>query len=191
MIPDNINELCCGMPYESKGMKDIATYKSQQLEEVLWKESKQGQYPVLMDTSPCIKRSIENLQRSINIFEPSQFVATHLLDKLKITPINEAVMLHVTCSSQRMGLSGSLLNLAKMCATEVIVPEHVYCCGWAGDKGFTTPELNSTAVSKLKEQVPEGCNKGFSNIRTCEIGLSHHSGIAYQSIMYLIDAASS
>jgi len=97
--------------------------------------------------------------------------------------------LHITCSAQRMGLENSMLTLAQSCASDVIVPEHIQCCGWAGDKGFTTPELNAAAVHTLKDQVPEHCTRGFSNSRTCEIGLSHHSGIPYQSILYLVDEA--
>ena len=69
----------------------------------------------------------------------------------------------------------------------MIIPEHIQCCGFAGDKGFTTPELNENALAPLKEQVPKGCVTGYSNSRTCEIGLSHHAGIDYQSIIYLVD----
>ena len=111
----------------------------------------------------------------------------YLLEHLTLEPLQETVMLHVTCSSRRMGLEGAMLSLAKACTEEVIVPEHIQCCGWAGDKGFTTPELNEAAVHPLKEQVPSNCTRGFSNSRTCEIGLSHHSGIPYQSILYLVD----
>ena len=39
-------------------------------------------------------------------------------------------------------------------------------------------------------QVPAHCTHGYSNSRTCEIGLSKHSGIAYQSILYLVDEVS-
>jgi D-lactate dehydrogenase len=89
-----------------------------------------------------------------------------------------------------MGLENDMLSLAQQCVSHVVVPEHISCCGWAGDKGFTTPELNEAAVHPLKTQVPSNCVRGFSNSRTCEIGLSHHSGIPYQSILYLVDEAS-
>lgn len=95
--------------------------------------------------------------------------------------------MHVTCSSRKMGLDTTLLNLAKVCAKQVFVPDEKGCCGFAGDKGFTRPELNASALRKLKSQIPEGCNRGVSNSRTCEIGLSEHSGISYQSIVYLVD----
>jgi len=49
--------------------------------------------------------------------------------------------------------------------------------------------LNENALASLKTQVPKNCNTGYSNSRTCEIGLSHHSGIDYQSIIYLVDKA--
>ncbi|HFQ5281928.1 TPA: FAD-binding and (Fe-S)-binding domain-containing protein [Vibrio vulnificus] len=191
IIPAQLSNQCCGMPYDSKGMNELATNKAKQLEEVLWQASREGTYPVLMDTSPCAKRSIEQFSQPMEVLEPTGFVSKYLLPHLDITPLNETVMLHVTCSSRRMGLENAMITLANACASRVIVPEHIQCCGWAGDKGFTTPELNAAAVHPLKAQVPSDCLRGFSNSRTCEIGLSHHSGIPYQSILYLVDDASS
>lgn len=190
VIPRELNEQCCGMPYDSKGMTELASAKARQLEDALWQACRQGEYPVLMDTSPCAKRSIELFTKPMEVLEPTGFVSKYLLPHLDITPKQETVMLHVTCSAHRMGLEADMLNLAQACATEVVLPEHIQCCGWAGDKGFTTPELNAAAVHPLKEQVPSGCSRGFSNSRTCEIGLSHHSGIPYQSILYLVDEVS-
>ena len=190
IIPESLDDQCCGMPYDSKGMSDIASSKAQQLENALWKASYEGEYPVLMDTSPCAKRSIENFTKPIEILEPTGFVLKYLVEHLAITPKQETVMLHVTCSSRRMGLESDMISLAKSCVSNVVVPEHISCCGWAGDKGFTTPELNQAAVHPLKAQVPDGCQRGFSNSRTCEIGLSHHSGVPYQSILYLVDEVS-
>ncbi len=88
-----------------------------------------------------------------------------------------------------MGLVDKMQQLANLCCDNVIIPEHIQCCGFAGDKGFTTPELNENALAPLKTQVPKGCSSGYSNSRTCEIGLSHHAGIDYQSIIYLVDKA--
>jgi D-lactate dehydrogenase len=194
IIPNRINDLCCGQPHDSKGFSDIAKQKSNQLEAALWEASEQGRWPVLMDKSPCVKRSIEQFSQDtsqqMNLFEPSQFVMDYLLEYLTISPLQETIMLHITCSTRRMALDKKMLQLAQQCATEVIVPEHIECCGWAGDKGFTTPELNAAALLPLKSQVPEHCTRGYSNSRTCEIGLSKHSGIAYQSILYLVDEVS-
>ncbi|MGO3355660.1 MAG: FAD-binding and (Fe-S)-binding domain-containing protein [Oceanisphaera sp.] len=189
IIPSQLNSLCCGMPYQSKGLFDVATDKMQELETYLWQASEQGRWPILMDTSPCAKHSLASFTQDISIYEPVSFVLEQALEHLQLTPINETVMLHITCSSQRMGLADKMLALAKRCTTEVIVPEHISCCGFAGDKGFTLPELNASALATLKQQVPKGCTRGISNSRTCELGLSHHSGINYESILYLVDEA--
>ncbi|MEZ9856438.1 heterodisulfide reductase-related iron-sulfur binding cluster, partial [Vibrio breoganii] len=65
ILPKKLDDQCCGMPYDSKGMTDLAQSKAQQLEEVLWQASRQGEYPVLMDTSPCAKRSIEQFTKPL------------------------------------------------------------------------------------------------------------------------------
>ena len=86
-----------------------------------------------------------------------------------------------------MGLEEDFIAVASSCAKSVFLPEEEGCCGFAGDKGFNVPELNASAMSRLKQQIPAGCDQGYSNSRTCEIGLSHHSGIPYRSIAYLVD----
>ena len=186
--PDTTGQ-CCGMPFNSKGMFDQAEQKRQGLEEMLWQLSEQGKHPILIDTSPCKSQLLGGDCREMAIYEPVGFVEEILRPHLAFTPVDDTVMLHVTCSSRRMGLADPMLALAKRCAREVIVPEQIQCCGFAGDKGFTTPELNASALAPLKAQVPENCASGYSNSRTCEIGLSHHSGIDYQSILFLVDKA--
>ncbi len=52
-----------------------------------------------------------------------------------------------------MGIGGTLVELAKLCAPEV-----------------------------------KGVKVGYSNSRTCEIGLQTNSGIPYISIVYLVNA---
>jgi D-lactate dehydrogenase len=98
-------------------------------------------------------------------------------------------MLHITCSSRRMGLEGKLAAVARACARTVVIPENVGCCGFAGDKGFTLPELNDHALRDLPAAIPQGCDQGYSTSRTCEIGLASHAGITYRSLAYLVEKA--
>lgn len=189
IVPRNLNSLCCGMPYQSKGMSDLADDKSRELETGLWHASEQGRWPVLMDTSPCAKLSQDSFTCPLTVYEPVAFILDHALARLQLTPVPDTVMLHITCSSQRMGLADKMLQLAQRCASKVVVPEHIGCCGFAGDKGFTLPELNASALATLKQQVPTDCTRGISNSRTCELGLSYHSGLNYESILYLVDEA--
>ena len=57
---------------------------------------------------------------------------------------------------------------------------------YAGDKGFTTPELNAHSLRNLKDAV-QYCSEGISTSRTCEIGLTQHGGIDYHGLVYLVD----
>ncbi len=85
-----------------------------------------------------------------------------------------------------MGLDGVLTAIARDCADEVVVPPDVGCCAFAGDKGFTRPEMNAHALRALAPAI-EGCSAGYSTSRTCEIGLTVHGGVNYRSIARLVD----
>ena len=190
ILPTDLDNQCCGMPFKSKGFVDAVQQKSSELENNLWSLSKEGTYPVLMDTSPCACLSHELMGKPIKIYEPFQFVAEFIVPNLKLTPQNAPIMLHITCTSRHKGLTPLIERVARLCANTVIIPEDISCCGFAGDKGFTTPELNASSLALLKQQVPENCTEGYSNSITCEIGLSEHSGIEYRSILYLVDKVS-
>lgn len=87
-----------------------------------------------------------------------------------------------------MGLGDTIISLARRCSRDVLVPTEVGCCGFAGDRGFNYPELNAWGLRKLRPQIKAaGIRYGYSNSRTCEIGLSTNSGIPYKSIAYLVN----
>ena len=145
-------------------------------------------WPVLCDQSPCLHRMREKIGR-MKLYEPAEFIWTFLRDRLEFRPQPGPVAVHVTCSMRRMGLAGVIVSLARLCADEVVVPEEVGCCGFAGDRGFTHPEVNAWALRKLRPVIERsGVKAGYSNSRTCEIGLSARSGVPYVSIVYLVDA---
>jgi D-lactate dehydrogenase len=187
ILPEPVKGLCCGMSFDSKGLPEQAAESIERLEEALWQASQGGEYPVLCDTSPCTMRMIERFSRPLRVFEPVGFITEYLLPFLSPVEPLDSVALHITCSSRKMGLEQKMLGLAGRCARRVVVSEEKGCCGFAGDKGFTRPELNASALGSLRASLPEGVSLGFSNSRTCEIGLSNHSGIPYQSIVYLVD----
>lgn len=189
IFPEGLMNLCCGMAFDSKGFKTQGLAKAKELNEALLKASKDGKYPIYCDMSPCLLRMKETLSSKLDLYEPVEFILKYFPDRLQFEPLQKKVAIHTTCSSTKMGLETKLLHLAKMCASEVIVPDEVGCCGWAGDRGFTHPELNASALKPLKKQLPNDVQEGYSTSRTCEIGLSLHSGISYKSIVYLVDDA--
>lgn len=187
IYPQDMDQLCCGMPFESKGYFEAADSMSSKLEKALLAASNNGEYAILCDTSPCVYRMKRVMDKRLKIHDTVEFIHDLLLPRLELVKSPETVAVHVTCSATKMGLAEKFKAIAQACATKVVVPEKVRCCGFAGDKGFEVPELNESALEHLKEALPHDCHCGYSNSRTCEIGLANTAGISYQSIAYLVD----
>jgi D-lactate dehydrogenase len=189
VFPKGMKNLCCGQIWESKGMMDIADRKSAELEQALWEASEHGRYPIVCDQSPCLHRMRKVMPR-LKLYEPVEFILEFLKPHLHFHQLHRSVSVHITCSMREMGLGDQLVQLAKLCADEVLVPEEVGCCAFAGDRGFLHPEMNDYALRKLRRQVESHhVERGYSNSRTCEIGLQSHSGVPYMGIAYLVDEA--
>ena len=187
IFPKGMEKMCCGQIWESKGMLDIADRKSAELEKALWEASEQGKYPVLCAQSPCLHR-MKKVMKKMKLYEPAEFIMEYLVPRLDFHPIDRPIALHITCSTRQMGVADDLINLAKLCSTKVFLPEGVGCCGFAGDRGFTFPELNKYGLRKLRPQIEANhIEVGYSNSRTCEIGLETNTGIPYMSIVYLVN----
>jgi D-lactate dehydrogenase len=190
IYPENLDNLCCGMAFSSKGFTEAGEKKSSELEAALLKSSRYGEYPVLCDMSPCLYTMKENMKSNLRLFEPTEFITELLLPYLIIKPVDETISVFPVCSIKKLELDAKLVSLAKICAKNVIVAES-NCCGFAGDRGFTFPELNKHGLSGLKAQLDRKVKSGYSTSRTCEIGLSLHSGVSHKSIVYLVDSVSS
>lgn len=198
IYPDNLNSLCCGMAYSSKGYTKAGEYASNRLLNALIKASNNGEYPILCDMSPCLYTMHVNMDNSLKLYEPAEFITKYLLNRLNIKKLDKSISVFAVCSAKKMGVDNMLYDIAKACAKEVIIIDS-NCCGFAGDRGFTLPQINSHGLRLLKEQVngnlTDGTKvnkstEGYATSRTCEIGLSKNSGITFKSILYLLDQAS-
>jgi D-lactate dehydrogenase len=190
VYPAHCSTLCCGQPFESKGLPEQADAKRKELELALLEASRGGQDPIVFDTSPCAFRSKRDQQAALKTYDLTEFLHDQVLEHLTFHKVPETVAIHSTCSTIKMGLQDKLRKIAEHCAEQVVVPSQVTCCGWSGDRGFTYPELNASALRDLQAALPATCQSGYSTSRTCEIGLSLHSGRYYRSIVYLVDRCS-
>lgn len=187
VFPSQLESLCCGQPFASKGYAEQAESKRREMIDALLEASRGGLDPIYCDTSPCTLRLVQDgLDPRLDLFDPVRFIRTHLLERLEFTPQDKPIAVHVTCSTQHLGEAQGLIDLVRRCTREVVVPEGIHCCGFAGDKGFTTPELNAHSLRSLKDAV-QVCEEGISTSRTCEIGLTQHGGIDYHGLVYLVD----
>ena len=187
IFPKRMDSLCCGTIWESKGLPAIADEKVKELENALWEASDRGKYPVICDQSPCLHRMKMHISK-VQLYESAEFIWKFVKDKLEFRQCDTPVAVHLTCSTKLMKIDKIVCDLAGLCTSQVYIPEGVGCCGFAGDKGMTYPELNAYALRKLRSQLEErGIEVGYSNSRTCEIGLQTNSGIPYRSIIYLVN----
>lgn len=188
LVPERIDRLCCGQPFESKGQFDVADAKSSELLAAVAAVDRGRGLPVVTDTSSCANRLKSLKDSGFALFDPVEFLHDVVLPRLSVKRRAGTVMLHIPCSIRKQGLEDKLLGLARSLAETVVVPDGVVCCGFGGDRGFVVPELNDHGLRKLK--LGDGCTEGFSANRTCEVGLSNHAGVPYRSIAYLLERAS-
>ncbi len=187
ILPDAIEGLCCGMPFGSKGYTEQARMKSEALEQALRIASEEGRYPILSDMSPCSKTMAQDFGGRLKVYDSAAFIVTFLLDRLPLRQRDIPIVIHHTCSTRKLGIVEDFEKIARACSSRVTVPQKVGCCGFAGDRGFTYPELNRSALRHLRSEIPEGTTLAFSTSKTCEIGLSEESGLAYRSVWHLLE----
>jgi D-lactate dehydrogenase len=191
VYPAPLDDLCCGQPFESKGLAEAADRKSAELERALHDASEGGRRAIVFDTSPCAYRMKRYLAGRLDVRDSIEFIHDTVLPRVSLVQQAEVVAIHPVCSVRKMGTVDKLTRIATRCSADVVCVDEVTCCGFAGDKGFNQPELNEHALRRLKPGLPSSCHEGYSTSRTCEIGLSEYAQIPYQSIIYLVDACAS
>jgi D-lactate dehydrogenase len=187
LYPERLPELCCGQPFESKGLFVAADRKSAELEVALHVASDEGRLPIVFDTSPCAYRMKRYLAGRLAVQDSIEFLHDRVLPQVELARIESPVAIHPVCSVRKMGLVDKLAAIADRCSAKVVRVDAVQCCGFAGDKGFNRPELNEHALRDLKAALPRDCKEGYSSSRACEIGLSEHAGFPYRSLIRLVD----
>jgi len=187
ILPERLSALCCGQPFESKGLFDAADRKSAELETALRVASDEGRYPIVFDTSPCAYRMKRYLAGRLAVQDSIEFIHDAVLPRVHLDRSGAAIAIHPVCSVRKMGLVGKLVAIGERCSENVVQPDSIQCCGFAGDKGFNRPELNEHALRDLKSALPSACKEGYSSSRTCEIGLSEQAGFPYRSLIRLVD----
>ena len=185
IYPDALSSMCCGQPWSSKGYADVAGAKQAHWDKQITQASDNGHWPVITDASPCSAQLRD--KSDVDTLDITDFLLAYVAPKLTLSPLDTPVMLHVTCSSSKRDNGQALRQLVRLCARDVIEPDDIPCCGFAGDKGLTEPGMNAAALATLPAQVPASCSWAVTDSRTCEIGLTHHSGVTYRHIAYLLD----
>lgn len=184
IYPPHIENLCCGLSFENYEEIDERALKD--LTDALMVASKNGTYPIVIDHSACFSHAFNHI-KGLEILDISEFLYT-LLPDLNITKVSEKVIVHKQCKIKSAHKSQFIELIARACADEVFNIKTFACDGFAGQKGFFTPELNKCATKDLAMEVKSyGATLGVSSSSTCEIGLGENGKIPFVSIAYLLD----
>jgi D-lactate dehydrogenase len=198
-IPEDVGGSCCGLPWSSKGFGEAHRHKANEMVERLWGWSGEGALPIVVDAASCTAAvaqpgagvlSEENAERlgELEILDSVSWAHDRLLPWLEVDEKAGSVTVHPTCATRQMGLAHRLESLAGTLAGDVHVAPSATCCGFAGDRGVSHPELTAAATAP---QAAELSGRSFdarvSNNRTCEIGLERATGEPYESIICLLE----
>ncbi|WP_434634382.1 FAD-binding and (Fe-S)-binding domain-containing protein [Chromobacterium sp. CV08] len=194
IYPPGRDGLCCGQPFASANAAEALAISQDALNAALLRASGDGRHPVYLDNGPCAARVLQAqrdglLDARLRLCDAASFLAERVLPRLTIRRRLPELALHIPCSVSAIGGAGHLRRLAASCCERLTVPD-IACCGFAGVKGFTVPELNAHSLRRLAPALPATCRHGVSISRSCQIGLSEHGGIAYRGIEALLDACS-
>jgi D-lactate dehydrogenase len=197
-IPDEVVGTCCGLPWSSKGFAAAHSEKANEMVERLWEWSARGGLPVVIDAASCtgavlepgadvlFEENAENLAQ-IEVLDSVSW-AERLLPWLEVSERLPSATVHPTCATRHMGLAGRLRALAEALADDVYVAPSATCCGFAGDRGISHPELTASATEPQAEELAgRHFDAHLSNNRTCEIGLTRATGEPYESIVILLE----
>ncbi|MDR3475627.1 MAG: FAD-binding and (Fe-S)-binding domain-containing protein [Devosia sp.] len=190
VVPEHLDGQCCGQPWQSKGFPEESLRVGARLEGELSALSANGALPVLTDASTCAKH-LRGHTGSTMVADSAEFLLQEVLPRLTITRPVPVVAVHHNCSAQRLSEQPATEAVAKACANgRIAVLTSVSCCGYAGDKGLFTPELNEWATRFAKSDIPADCTIGVSTVSTCASGLSERAGIPFVSLASLLEAVS-
>jgi D-lactate dehydrogenase len=200
-IPDDVDGSCCGLPWSSKGFAAAHAHKANEMVERLWKWSGEGALPVVIDAASCTGAiadpaegvlSEENAERlgRLEIVDSVAW-ALRLLPELELSGKVDAAAVHPTCATRRLGLTHPLRVLAAALADDVYVPPSATCCGFAGDRGISHPELTASATRPQAEELAgRSFDAHLSSNRTCEIAMTRATGESYESVVCLLERLS-
>ncbi|TKB47309.1 FAD-binding oxidoreductase [Ferrimonas sediminicola] len=187
LVPGNTRQLCCGQMWESKGDYKNADFKRNEMVQALKEMTDDGRIPVIIDALSCTKRTLQDSDIDFKILDAVDFIHDELMDRLPPSRKKGAVALHVGCSATHMGAGAKMEAIVNRYAEEIVRPEGIICCGFAGEKGLYKPEINASALRHLKERLPSEISEGYYANRMCEMGLTRQSGISYRHLAYLVE----
>lgn len=200
VVPDGLDGLCCGTPWQSKGYVDGHRAMAERTLAVLWEATDGGRLPVVCDASSCTHGLTQLLDAlpseargqyaPMEYTDSVRFAVDTLLPRLPEPRRLASLALHPTCSTVHLGSSDALIALGRAVADTADVPDSWGCCAFAGDRGLLHPELSASATAAQAAEVVAGQYAAHASCnRTCEMGMTRATGRPYRHVLELLEEA--
>ncbi|MFF4952250.1 FAD-binding and (Fe-S)-binding domain-containing protein [Streptomyces chattanoogensis] len=201
-IPPDVTGTCCATIWHSKGYDDGNRIMANRIVEAAWGWTAGGRLPLIVDASSCtlgLARDVvpyltpdnRALHAELTVVDSVVWAAEELLPHLEILRTVGSAVLHPACAMRHLGDEAQLRTVAEACAREVVVPDDVGCCAFAGDRGMLHRELTESATAKEAAEVTaREFAVHVSANRMCEVGMDHATGgRGYRSVLMELERA--
>lgn len=200
-IPGDVTGTCCATIWHSKGYEAGNRVMANRIVESAWGWTAGGRLPLVVDASSCtlglahevvpfLTEENRALHAELRIVDSVVWAAEELLPHLEIRRTVGSAVLHPTCSMRHLGDEAQLRAVAEACAEEVVVPDDLGCCAFAGDRGMLHPELTASATAREAAEVTaRAFDAHLSANRMCEVGMDRATGRSYSSVLLELEHA--
>lgn len=146
-IPPDVTGTCCATIWQSKGYRNGTEVMANRIVEAAWGWTAGGLLPLVVDASSCtlglahevvpyLTPGNRALHQELTVVDSVVWAAEELLPRLETVRTVGSAVLHPTCAMEHLGDGTALRRVAEACAREVVVPDDVGCCAFAGDRGM-------------------------------------------------------
>ncbi|MFG2432612.1 FAD-binding and (Fe-S)-binding domain-containing protein [Streptomyces sp. NPDC048590] len=199
-VPEGLDGLCCGTPWQSKGYVDGHRAMAERTLAVLWEATDGGCLPVVCDASSCTHGLTQLLDAlppeergryaPLRFTDSVRFAVERLLPNLPEPRKLASLALHPTCSTVHLGIDDDLAAIGRAVAERADVPDSWGCCAFAGDRGLLHPEVTASATAAQAAEVVAGEYEAHASCnRTCEMGMTRATGRPYRHVLELLEEA--
>jgi len=174
--------LCCGTPWSSKGLPSGLDTMRKLVQNAVREAPPHAVF--VSDASSCTEGYRKLLQESGRRVVDSVTIIAEVLDQLPVSKKLRQVVVHPTCSGEKLGSTADLMRIARHLAEDVVVAPDWNCCGFAGDRGMLHPELTASATSVMADQLRQvDADAYVSSNRTCELGMTRAVGQPFRGVL--------
>ncbi|WP_318216061.1 (Fe-S)-binding protein [Streptomyces sp. SCL15-6] len=198
-MPEGLGDLCCGIPWQSKGYTAGHRTMAARTLEALWQAADRAgcpwsatppRAPTAWSNSPTPWGEPDRARfASLRFVDSVVFIAEHLLPAPTPRRLG-SLALHPTCSTVHLGIDDALRIVAAAVGDEVTAPDSWGCCAFAGDRGLLHPEITAAATAAQAAEITERTYDAYASCnRTCETGMTRATGRPYRHLLELLDEA--